>query len=70
MTQATPIRKAGKIQVTQRTKATQTMQLILWSLVLFTLIGPFLLNYEVIDVRAAVSMTLENLQMMFLQETL
>lgn len=70
MTQATPIRKAGKIQVTQRTKATQTMQLILWSLVLFTLIGPFLLNYEVIDVRAAVSMTLENLQMMFLQPAL
>jgi len=59
--------KKGRIQITALTKSTIVMRLVLWSLAIFTIISPFLLDYGAIDWGTAVSMTLGNLQMMFLE---
>lgn len=43
------------------------MRIVLWTLFAMTVIGPFLLDYGEIDWAEALSLTLGNLQMMFLQ---
>ncbi|CAM5216505.1 hypothetical protein LSPH26S_04541 [Lysinibacillus sphaericus] len=57
----------GRIQITKMTKANIVMRLVLWALLLFTLIGPFLLDYGTITWSTAISLTLGNLKMMFLE---
>lgn len=59
--------KKGRIQITVRTKSAIMMRTVLWTLALFTIASPFLLKYETIEWSSAISMTLSNLQMMFLQ---
>lgn len=59
--------KNGRIQIATQTKATLTMRFVLWSLFAFTIIGPFLLDYGKIDWATAISLTLGNLKMMFLE---
>lgn len=62
--------KNGRIQITARTKSTIVMRIVLWSLAIFTIISPFLLDYNAINWGTAVSMTLGNLKMMFLEPAL
>lgn len=59
--------KNGRIQIKKQTKATIVMRIVLWTLFAMTVIGPFLLDYGEIDWAEAFSLTLGNLQMMFLQ---
>ncbi|OCS85205.1 ABC transporter permease subunit [Caryophanon tenue] len=59
--------KNGRIQIKKQTKATIVMRIVLWTLFAMTVIGPFLLDYGEIDWAEALSLTLGNLQMMFLQ---
>ncbi len=57
----------GRIQITKTTKANIVMRLVLWALLLFTLIGSFFLDYGTITWSTAISLTLGNLKMMFLE---
>lgn len=59
--------KKGRILIKKRTRATMVMQFTLWSLAIFTMISPFLLDYGKVDWQTALTMTLGNLKMMFLQ---
>lgn len=59
--------KNGRIQITAATKSTITLRVVLSSLAIFTLLAPFLLDYNNIDWQTAIPMTLSNLQLMFLQ---
>ncbi|MFF5994104.1 ABC transporter permease subunit [Lysinibacillus sp. KU-BSD001] len=57
----------GRIQISKVTRANVMMRLVLWALLLMTVIGPFLLDYGSIEWATAISLTLGNLKMMFLQ---
>lgn len=57
----------GRIQISKVTKTNVVMRLVLWALLLMTVIGPFLLDYGSIEWTTAISMTLGNLKMMFLE---
>ncbi|WP_431028884.1 PhnE/PtxC family ABC transporter permease [Lysinibacillus sp. LZ02] len=57
----------GRIQISKVTRANVMMRLVLWALLLMTVIGPFLLDYGSIEWATAISLTLGNLKMMFLE---
>lgn len=57
----------GRIQISKTTKAKVVMRLVLWTLLLMTVIGPFLLDYGAIEWPTAISLTLGNLKLMFLE---
>ncbi|WP_332650061.1 PhnE/PtxC family ABC transporter permease [Lysinibacillus sp. 54212] len=57
----------GRIRISLITKANVMMRLVLWALLLMTVIGPFLLDYGSIEWATAISLTLGNLKMMFLE---
>ncbi|MCH7322530.1 ABC transporter permease subunit [Solibacillus sp. MA9] len=59
--------KNNRIQIKLMTKSSLVMRIVLWSFAVFTIMGPFLLNYGTVDWGTAASLTLNNLKMMFLQ---
>lgn len=62
--------KNGRIQIKTLNKSIIILRAVLWSLLLFTIASPFLLDYNAIEWGTAISMTLGNLKMMFLQPAL
>ena len=59
--------KNGRIQILQLTKASIVMRTVWVTLLVFTCICPFLLDYQAIEWSTAITMTQGNLKMMFLQ---
>lgn len=60
----------GKIQIKTFNRSNFAIQMTLSFLVLFTIVAPFFLDYGSIKLEQAISYTMDNLKMMFLQPAL